>query len=65
MDCFADVAFVLAEHVGKDLHLGPDVVVDEPFDEAAHGLCPRLVVERPEEASGFPCGDESTLGDVP
>ena len=61
----ANAALVLTEHVGKDLYLRPDVVVDEPFDEAAHGLCPRLVVERPEQASGFPCRHESTLGNVP
>ena len=61
----ADAALVLTEHVGEDLHLRPDVVVDEPFDEAAHGLCPRLVVERPKQASGFPCRYECTLGYVP
>ena len=40
-------------------------MVDEPFHEAAHRLCPCLVVERPKQASGFPCRHESTLGYVP
>lgn len=61
----ADAALVLTEHVGEDLHLRPYIVVDEPFHEAAHRLCPCLLVERPEQASGFPCRYERTLGDVP
>lgn len=61
----ADAALVLTEHVGEDLHLRPYIVVDEPFHEAAHRLCPCLLVERPEQASGFQCRYECTLGYVP
>ncbi len=61
----ADAALVLTEHVCKDLHLRPYIVVDEPFHEMPHGSSPRLVVQCPEQASSLPCRDERTFGDVP
>ena len=48
----ADVAVL--QHVGKDLHLAPKIVVHQPFDEFAHRLGPRLIVEYPEDAASLP-----------
>ena len=55
----------LFEEVAEDLHLAPDVVIDEPFDHVGHCLCPSLVVEHPEDATCFPGGKEGSLGAIP
>ena len=63
--CLARLVGILAKQVGKDLHLAPDVAVDEPLHHIAHRARPALTIERPQDASGLPRRHQRTLRAIP
>ena len=44
----------ILQQIGEELHLAPDVVIDQPLHQLAYGLGPRLIVEHPEHAASLP-----------
>ena len=54
---FGCAGVALFQQVGEELHLAPQVVVDEPFHQLTHRLRPSLVVEYPKHAACLPARD--------
>ena len=59
------VGILAVQHVREDLHLTPDVMIDQPLHQLAHGFCPNPVVEYPEDAAILPCTMQGALADIP